>query len=54
MNVMPIGVFKTLWENTKKPKQTSTTLTAYGANKINVLGCCGLKGRYRKRVHLAH
>ena len=29
-----------------------TNLTAYGGNKIEVLGCCNLKSRYKGRVRV--
>ena len=47
MSVMPLTVYKHLEKTLKKRKPTNTNLTAYGGNKIEVLGCCNLKSRYK-------
>ena len=52
VNVMPLTVYKALGKDPKKLKPTNTNLTAYGGNKIEVLGCCNLKSRYKDRVRV--
>jgi hypothetical protein len=52
VNVMPIEVYKTIDINAKKLKPTNTKLTAYGGNKIEVLGRCQLKCRYKNSVRI--
>ena len=52
VNVMPLALYKALGKDPKKLKPTNTNLTAYGSNKIEVLGCCHLKSRYRNSVRL--
>ena len=52
MNVMPLALYKALGKDPKKLKPTNTNLTAYGGNKIEVLGCCHLKSRYRNSVRV--
>ena len=45
VNVMPLALYKALGKDPKKLKPTNTNLTAYGGNKIEVLGCCHFKSR---------
>ena len=52
VNVMPLALYKALGKDPKKLKPTNTNLTAYGGNKIEVLGCCHFKSRYRNSVHV--
>ena len=52
VNVMPLALYKALGKDPKKLKPTNTNLTAYGGNKIEVLGCCHLKSRYRNSVRV--
>ena len=49
---MPLALYKALGKDPKKLKPTNTNLTAYGGNKIEVLGCCHFKSRYRNSVRL--
>ena len=52
VNVIPLALYKALGKDPKKVKPTNTNLTAYGGNKIEVLGCCHFKSRYRNSVHV--
>lgn len=52
LSLMNFHTVKTLGENTKKRKQTSTPLTACWGYKINILGRCELKCRYKNRVRV--
>ena len=52
VNVMPLALYKALGKDHKKLKPTNTSLTAYGSNKIEVLGCCHLNSRYRNSVRV--
>ena len=52
VNVMPIEVYKMIDINAKKLKPTNTKLTAYGRNKIEVLGRCQLKCTYKNSVRI--
>ena len=52
VNVMPLAPYKALGKDPKKVKPTNTNLTAYGGNKIEVLGCCHLNSRYRNSVRV--
>ena len=52
VNVMPLELYKALRKDPKKVKPTNTNLTAYGGNKIEVLGCCHFKSRYRNSVRV--
>ena len=47
-----LALYKAPGKDPKKVKPTNTNLTAYGGNKIEVLGCCHLKSRYRNSVHV--
>ena len=52
VNVMPVALYKTLKKDPKKLKPTNINLTAYGGNKIEVLGCCHLKSRYKNIIRV--
>ena len=52
VNVMPLALYKALRKDPKKVKPTNTNLTAYGGNKIEVLGCCHFKSTYRNSVRV--
>ena len=52
VNAMPLALYKALGKDPKKLKPTNTNLTVYGSNKIEVLGCCHLKSRYRNSVRV--
>ena len=51
MNIT-LALYKALAKDPKEVKPTNTNLTAYGGNKIEVLGCCHFKSRYRNSVHV--
>ena len=40
VNVMPVDIYRTLGKDTNELRPTNARLTAYGGNKIEVLGMC--------------
>ena len=51
VNVMSVQVYNSLKTKSKVLQPTKVKLTAYGGNRISVLGTCQLKCKYKKEAH---
>jgi hypothetical protein len=51
VNVMPVKVYNSLKTKSKVLQPTKVKLTAYGGNRIPVLGTCQLKCKYKNEAH---